>query len=91
MTDLSLTPLAAFGSDRWCAERLGKSIGWFRTHRPRLEREGFPAKDTLIGLTLKADVDAFLARRRKVADAAPVHQDAHHATTAASEENLSAL
>jgi hypothetical protein len=89
VTDLSLTPLAAFGSDKWCSERLGKSIGWFRTHRPRLEREGFPAKDTLIGLTLKADVDAFLARRRKVADA--VHQDAHHAPTSASGENLASL
>jgi hypothetical protein len=89
MTDLSLSPFAAYGSDRWCADRLGKSLGWFRTHRARLEREGFPAKDTLVGLTLKADVDAFLARRRKVADAAPVRQDAHHTTT--SGENLSAL
>ncbi len=91
MTDLSLNPLAAYGSDRWCADRLGKSVSWFRKHRPRLEREGFPRKDALIGLTLKADVDAFLARRRKVTDAGPVQQDMHHTTTPSSGEQLDAL
>ena len=68
MTDPTLNPFAAFGSERWCSERLGKSVGWFRVNRPALEREGFPPKDKLIRLTLKADVEAFLDRRRKVAD-----------------------
>jgi hypothetical protein len=70
VTDLTMNPFAAYGSDAWCAERLGKSIFWFRQNRAKLEREGFPPKDALIGLTLKADVEAFLDRRRKVADAA---------------------
>jgi len=70
MTDPTLNPFAAYASDRWCADRLGKSIFWLRQHRARLEREGFPPKDKLIGLTMKADVEAFLDRRRKVADAA---------------------
>jgi hypothetical protein len=70
VNDPTLNPLAAFASERWCADRLGKSIFWFRQHRAKLEREGFPQKDKLIGLTMKADVEAFLDRRRKVADAA---------------------
>jgi hypothetical protein len=70
VTDPTLNPFAAFGSDQWCADRLGKSLFWFRLHRGNLQREGFPPKDALIGLTMKADVEAFLDRRRKVADAA---------------------
>jgi hypothetical protein len=70
MADPTLNAFAAFASDRVCAERLGKSLAWFRVNRARLEREGFPAKDRLMGLTLKADVEAWLDRRRKVADAA---------------------
>lgn len=35
---------------------------------PELEREGFPKLDRLIGLTLKADVMAWINRRRTIAD-----------------------
>jgi hypothetical protein len=87
--DLTFSDNSAYGSTAWCAQRLGKSVAWLRTHRSRLEREGFPRVDSIVGLVQKADVDAFLARRRKVADA--VHQDAHHATTSASGENLARL
>jgi hypothetical protein len=64
-----MTPQYLKDSDlaRW----LGTSAAWFRENRPRLEREGFPAKDRLIGLTLLADVQAWLDRRRVVADAVP--------------------
>ena len=68
-----ITP--AYVSDKDLAELLGKSVAWFRANRPALEREGFPAKDRLIGLTLLADVHAWLDRRRVVADAVQV---AHH-------------
>jgi hypothetical protein len=82
VNDLTLNPFAAFGSDRWCADRLGKSLAWFRSNRERLEREGFPKKDLLLGLTHKSDVEAFLARRRKVADAdvATATVAVHHTT-----------
>lgn len=66
---------AAYGSLKWCASRLGRSVDWLREARGRLEREGFPEVDPLVGLTLKADVDAFLAKRRRVADPDPA---AHH-------------
>lgn len=69
--DRTMEEVSAFGSERWCAAKLGQSLDWFKKTRPVLEHEGFPAKDKLIGLTLKADVDAFLAKRRRVADPAP--------------------
>lgn len=69
--DRTMEDVSAFGSDRWCAAKLGQSLDWFKKARPVLEHEGFPAKDGLIGLTLKADVEAFLAKRRRVADPAP--------------------
>lgn len=71
---------SAYGSDHWCALTLGKSDGWFRKNRPRLEREGFPPKDGLLALTLKADVEAWLARRRVVADRVHAHTTGDHHT-----------
>lgn len=67
--DATFTETAAYGSDAWCAAKLGKSLHWFRKNRGTLEREGFPKRDMLVGQTLKADVEAFLAKRRRVSDA----------------------
>jgi predicted DNA-binding transcriptional regulator AlpA len=53
------------GSLAWVAARLGRSTDWFRTHRETLEQEGFPRPDPIIGLYLKADVDAWLDSRRR--------------------------
>ncbi|WP_374646647.1 hypothetical protein [Tabrizicola sp.] len=47
---------------------LGRSRDWFRQNRPKLEREGFPRIDGLIGLTCRQDVLAWIKRRRRVAD-----------------------
>lgn len=66
--------VSAYGSDKWCAARLGQSLNWFKKNRPILEHEGFPSKDRLFGLTLKADVEAFLAKRRRMADPDPAAQ-----------------
>lgn len=68
-----MTP--AYAPDKDLAAMLGRSLGWFKTNRPQLEREGFPKVDRLIGLTLVPDVEAWIARRRVVADAVAV---AHH-------------
>lgn len=69
--DRTFDRVSACGSDRWVAAILGSSVEWLRKHRGKLEAEGFPPKDPLIGLTLKADVEAFLAKRRRVSDPAP--------------------
>ena len=69
--DRTMDDISALGSDRWCAAKLGLSLDWFKKNRDTLEREGFPAKDKLFQLTLKADVEAFLAKRRRVADPDP--------------------
>lgn len=73
-----MTP--AYLSDRALATYLGLSLTTFRTKRPDLEREGFPRKDRLVGMTLTADVDAWLARRRVVPDRIVVRNAAgdHH-------------
>ncbi|MDB6151485.1 MAG: hypothetical protein JWQ44_2933 [Chthoniobacter sp.] len=75
MTAPRATITPAYVADKDLAALLNKSVAWFRTNRPTLEREGFPQKDRLIGLTLLADVEAWIARRRVVADAREV---VHH-------------
>lgn len=67
-TDRTFDPVSAYGSERWVASRLGSNSDWLKKNRPKLEGEGFPPVDRLFGMTLKADVDAFLARRRRIAD-----------------------
>ena len=71
----------AYLSEIDVAEMLGRSRGWLKTNRAVLEREGFPPVDRLIGLTCVADINAWIARRRKVADAGPAHTTGlHHET-----------
>ncbi len=91
--DATFSETAAYGSDAWCAATLGKSLNWFKTNRPVLEREGFPKKDGLIGQTLKGDVDAWLARRRQVVNAVVIggQKPINLNTTTISGENLDAL
>jgi hypothetical protein len=85
--DPSFNPDAAYGSDRWLAHTLGRSYEWFRKARPKLEADGFPRKDRVVGYTLKADVEAWLGRRRVVPDCVKVQEpDSHH-----SKENLHEL
>lgn len=70
--DRTFEAICAYGSDGWCAARIGVSLDSFRrTVRKRLMLDGFPPKDPITGLTLKADVDAWLEKRRRVADPDP--------------------
>jgi hypothetical protein len=78
--DLSMNPFAAYGSERWCAQRLGRTYEWFRKARADLEAEGFPARDRLIGMTHKSDVETWLSRRRVLADDEGARTTGHHAT-----------
>ncbi len=79
--DHSLDPAAAYGSERWCAQRLGKSYEWFRKARPSLEQEGFPRRDGLVGLTMKADVEAWLSRRCVLSQDGRARTTGHHPST----------
>ena len=76
--DASLNPFSAYGSDKWCAMRLGRSDHWFRRQRPILEGEGFPKRDKLIGMTHKSDVETWLSRRRVLADDGNARTTGHH-------------
>ncbi len=81
----------AYLHDALVAVRLGLKEQRFKKLRPDLEREGFPKKDRLIGQTLAADVEAWLARRRTIADPVPVPDGAHHTTTGEHSENFKAF
>lgn len=70
--DRTFSDLAQYGSPAWCAETLGRSSEWFRRERGALESIGFPRVDPVTGLTLKADVRAWISRRRRYADRASV-------------------
>lgn len=86
MTDLSLSPQSLFGSAKWTAQRLGRSVDWLRQNRDELDRDGFPAPDAITGLWIKADVDAWVTKRRRISDAAMVVEQNHQ-----QEVNLDAL
>lgn len=91
-TDATMNEVSAFGSTAWCAATLGKSVDWFRKNRNKLEGDGFPRVDPLIGLTMKADVEAWLARRRRLADHDVARMSGyHHTATHVSKENLDAF
>lgn len=67
--DRTFDPVSAYGSEQWCAATMGYGYDNWRKHiRATLEAEGFPRRDPLVGLTLKADVEAWLAKRRRVSD-----------------------
>ena len=71
----------AYLTDIQVAATLGRKVTWLKNNRPMLEQEGFPRRDKLVGLTLAADVNAWLARRRVVADPLHTPNEAHHSTT----------
>jgi hypothetical protein len=71
MSDPTFSAVSRLGSTRWCAQALGMPLSTFRKQRPTLEAQsGFPRVDPVLGLTIKADVDAWIEKRREVA--APV-------------------
>lgn len=72
--DATFTEHSMTGSQRWVATRLGRSYDWFSRNKARLERHGFPRPDPILGMWIKADVEAWIANRRQVADAAQIQQ-----------------
>lgn len=72
MTEITKDPTydkhSAFASMSWLASRLGRSKDWFSRNKDQLHHAGLPEPDPVVGLYSKADVDAWITRRRKVAD-----------------------
>ena len=69
-TDRTFDPLSEYGSHAWCAAVLGKSTDWFRKNREELEAVGFPRVCRIVGQTIKADVRAWITKRRQYSDEA---------------------
>lgn len=69
MTDISMNADAMYGSLSWAALRMGHSKDWFFRAREKLEAEGFPQRDPLTNMYLKQDVDAWIEKRRRIAQA----------------------
>ncbi len=61
-------PTPRVWSDFQVACRLGKSESWLGIHRPRLEAEGFPPRDPLLGGTDADAVEVWLNRRSGIAN-----------------------
>ena len=68
MADRTLDRTSAYGSTAWVAQRLGISPRAFRDKRSQLSAEGFPEIDPLMKLYIKADVDAWIEKRRSITD-----------------------
>lgn len=67
--DMTFSRHSKFGSKLWTATTLGRSVDWFFRHRGDLESKSFPKEDAITGQYLKADVEAWINRRRKLSDA----------------------
>jgi len=66
--DITFNERSAYGSISWAAQRLGMTKSQFLRKRETLEHEGFPSRDPLTNLYHKADVDAWIDRRRRIQD-----------------------
>lgn len=81
----------AYLPDTLVAFHLGRKVTWLRSNREKLEADGFPRKDKLVGMTLRADLEAWIAKRRRIADPDKVRETGHHTTTPLSGENINAF
>lgn len=68
MNDQSQSAASLYAGRKWVAQTLGISVHTFDSKRPKLEEQGFPKRDALVGLYIKADVIAWVDRRRQLAD-----------------------
>lgn len=73
--DHTFSDHSAFGSTRWAATVLGRSQDWFRQNLGTLSVAGFPKPDSITQLYLKADVNAWLERRRQIPNRGTAAED----------------
>jgi hypothetical protein len=68
MADPTMENISLNGSIKWAAARIGWTLNRFRQRRELLESDGFPKVDRITNLYVKADVDAWINRRRQLSD-----------------------
>lgn len=68
MADPTMENISLNGSIKWAAARIGWSLNRFRQRRELLASDGFPKVDRITNLYVKADVDAWINRRRQLSD-----------------------
>lgn len=66
--DPTMEKISLNGSVNWAAARIGWTLKKFRQNRKTLENDGFPQLDRITNLYVKADVDAWINRRRQLSD-----------------------
>jgi hypothetical protein len=66
--DPTMGQISLNGSVRWAAARIGWPLIRFKQKREILETNGFPTVDRITNLYVKADIDAWINRRRQVTD-----------------------
>lgn len=67
--DRTFHDISLYGSVEWCALTMGLTKDSFYRKRGEWEKRiGFPKPDPINRLYIKADVEAWIARRRKLAD-----------------------
>ena len=66
--DRTFHEASLYGSAEWAAATMGLSKDNFFRRRPGWEAIGFPKPDHINKMYLKADVHAWVARRRKLSD-----------------------
>ena len=71
----SYVPTPRILDDYQTATRLGRALSWFKENRARLEAEGFPQRDDLLGGTDGDAVDHWLDRRSGLVDDEVVDHD----------------
>lgn len=72
-TDITFDKASCYGSIRWVCVTMGRSQNWFHRKRLELEQiEGFPKPDGVTGHYIKADIFAWIAKRRQIADSLKV-------------------
>jgi hypothetical protein len=71
-TDRTFDDVSRYGSLKWLAAAMGLSIDQLRTRLPQMQTDGLPPPDPIVGHYIKADVDAWIERRRKFSKHATV-------------------
>jgi hypothetical protein len=76
--DHTFTTVSMYGSTAWAATVMGVSRDTFYRSRCQWETEGFPPPDPINKHYIKADVETWIANRRRVADKIGNHATVGH-------------
>lgn len=73
-TDITFQDTCLIGSKRWTCARLGLSVDMFMRKKDALETAGFPKEDPILKAWIKADVDAWVTKRRKIKEVVVIEE-----------------